>query len=91
MPSSWSCSSIILPNPTVPHSTDWAGQDICCVPLLICDSHPSLYLKRVLKIQVLGSPVVPVVVVTEILSQQKEGCVHVVLTHPVRSLCSNAD
>lgn len=40
MPSSWSCSSIISPNPTVPHSTDWAGMDnfalhgAHCVPRL---------------------------------------------------------
>lgn len=91
MPSSWSYSSIILPNPTLPRSTDWAGQDNCCVPLLICDSQPSLYLKRVLRIQVLGLPVEPIMVVAEVLSQQQEGCVHVVLTHPVRSLCSNVD
>lgn len=80
MPSSWSCSSIISPNPTAPHSTDWAGMYNFTKHGAFCVSLLSL---------VLDSPVKPVLVAHEVHFKQREGCVHVVLTHSFRCLCSN--
>lgn len=84
MPSSWSSSSIMSPNPTVPRSTDWAGQNHFYsrtsrfVSVFLWASRLSLYpgqISKVLKIQVSDPPVEPVTVASELYSQQPEGCV----------------
>lgn len=81
MPSSWSCSSIISPNPTVPHSTDWAGMDNFAKHGARCVPRLSLMLDSPGKTR-LGST-------RSALKSERGVCVHVVVTQPFRSLCSN--